>query len=143
MGTDIHCVVEEQVSPGRWVAIHIIQNYTDIWGKRVEPGALARNYRRFDALARVRGGEGLEPRGMPPDASDSTLRAFENFEGHHVSWLPLDQATRIFAETDFDLPHKVRAHLLSDETDTGRNWHFFSEEFGDGDDFRLVFWFES
>jgi hypothetical protein len=141
MGTDIHCVVEERISPGKWVAIHIIQNYTDIWGRRVEPGALARNYRRFDALARVRGGQGLEPRGLPPDVSDSTLRAFETCPGLNASWLPLDQATRIFAETAVELPKEVRAHLLSRETETGRNWYFFSEEYGDGDDFRLVFWF--
>jgi hypothetical protein len=65
------------------------------------PVTTDRNYARFAALAGVRG-EGLEPRGIPDDASETTKYLVELWgsDGHSHSWLPAEEAAEIFLATD-------------------------------------------
>lgn len=86
MGCDIHGWVEEKVG-GKWVAVCEL---TDA-GK-------ARNYRRFAALAGVRG-DGPAPNGIPEDVSD-TVRYWIDYWGndwHSHSWLPMWIALKAWA----------------------------------------------
>jgi hypothetical protein len=141
MGTDIHGVVEEQVSPGRWVAIRTLDRFIDEDGKRLEPACLVRNYRRFDALAGARG-NGPAPRGLPDDASETARHLFETVGDHSASWLPLDEASLIFAQTDFRKAIQAKLADFVAKPDGGHNVYYFSE-IGDGENYRLVFWFDS
>ena len=141
MGTDIHCVVEERVAPGHWVTVRVLASFVDETGSECRPTALARNYRRFAALAGVRG-SGPAPRGSPTDASDSARHLLGSCGGRSPSWLPLDEATAVLAATDPGLRPELQADLQRGEKDSGHNWYYFSE-IGEGDDYRLIYWFDS
>lgn len=140
MGTDIHAVVERRRPDGRWIATRTLDCIIDVDGNEHRPAALERNYARFAALAGVRG-DGPAPRGLPDDASDTARWLFKEFGDHSPSWLPLDEATRIFAMTDAGV---FRFGSLPEfGTPGGGNDYYFGVTSGEGPDFRLVFWFDS
>lgn len=99
MGTDIHGVVEHRTPDAKWIAMRTLDLVIDEDGNLHRPAALECNYKRFAALAGVRG-NGPAPRGLPGDASDTARLLFERGGYDDPSWLPLDEATGIFATTD-------------------------------------------
>lgn len=126
MGCDIHLYVEIKHN-GKWVMVNEIDG----------PGR-DRNYRRFAALAGVRG-EGPAPRGLPEDASESVRFHAEDCgeDGHSHSWLPMSEAIPIFAATE---------HLGTKDAEAAARWpayHYFRIEDDKVDDFRIVFWFDN
>jgi hypothetical protein len=144
MGADIHGVVERRVGE-KWVAVRVFgyvhqPGYKDRPYEAAFDVALSRNYRRFAALAGVRG-VGPEPRGIPSDASETTafLIADDGDDGHSHSWLPLDEAAAIFGRTE-PWPDGVpedgwpRAYPAS---------LFFGVESESIAEHRLVFWFDN
>ncbi len=143
MGCDIHGVIERKWN-GRWVGWrtldHIHTNRPKKTGDHLScfqtPAALDRNYERFAALAGVRG-DGPEARGLPDDASETSKARFEIDGDHTPSWLSLDDACRIFSETEYV--------ELDDFDKKYPEYFYFGIEESDGpkSDFRLVFWFDS
>lgn len=145
MGCDIHAVVERKVGE-KWIAVNVIQNHytagrdhdgeTDGFSS---PAALDRNYARFAAMAGVRG-SGPIPKGVPEDPSQTTAHLIKSdIDGHSHSWLPLDEAIKIMANTE-----QWRAH--EDEKCWIRQYpshFFFNVEDDQLDDHRLVFWFDN
>lgn len=124
MGCDIHGWVEKKVGE-KWIAV-----------RELEGQAEYRNYERFAALAGVRG-EGPEPRGIPPDVSETTGYHIGRWDtdGHSHSWLPLTEAATIFLQTrgtpagdDWESRYPGSAYFHIDEPD---------------DSYRLVFWFDN
>lgn len=94
MGCDIHGTIEwkpdDPVYGGRWVAVSKLTN-EGRW----------RNYKRFAALAGVRG-DGPEANGAPPDMSDSTRLELDDMAGdaHSACWFPLAVAVMLFKGTE-------------------------------------------
>jgi hypothetical protein len=118
MGCDIHGWTEKRVGD-KWVAYRPIKDRD-------------RDYRLFAALAGVRG-DGPDPRGLPPDVSDTAkLDADEwSADGHSHSWLPLPEAFELFkrfAEKEHYSP--FTAFDLDEEPD-------------ELEEYRLVFWFDN
>jgi hypothetical protein len=144
MGCDIHLVVERRHGD-KWIAINTFaSHYRAKWaltGKEISgyssPVARDRNYQRFAKLAGVRG-PGPEPRGLPADASDTSLLLSAE-DAHSHSWLPLAAAAEVWKQTETGL----------DEIDA--NWpesYFFGVDVSGGsgekiDDYRLIFWFDN
>lgn len=133
MGCDIHLVLERKTGDG-WLGIHNFPYYDTREGSDW-PLARERNYDRFAALAGVRG-EGPEPKGIPQDASPLARYESEEWgdDGHSHSWLPVDEAAKIFLATE-RLPNDWCKQYPAD---------FF---FGVNDDhpgeYRIVFWFDN
>lgn len=103
------------------------------------PKATARNYKRFAAVASVRGEGDLVPLGIPDDISESG-RLFVNqlgTDGHSHSYMPLRQAFDIFKQTE-ELP------LNKDYADFYLSDYFQIEEDGNLDinAMRIVFYFD-
>lgn len=139
MGCDIHGVIEKRTDSGKWVTIRTLDGAgRDQDGKWICPAATVRNYRRFAALAGVRG-DGPDARGLPDDASETARWKFENEGDHTPSWLPLVEAAQIYCVTDYR------------ETDSREETYrqqfpcsfYFGEDADDVSDLRLVFWFDS
>lgn len=144
MGCDIHGVVERR-SGDKWVGVRVL-GFVHRSGQADEPYgfvgdvARSRNYRRFAALAGVRG-HGPEARGVPPDISDTSKLLIDQWggDGHSHSWLPLSEAIAIFASTEYwpenvkegDWPRADPASL------------FFDVESDKVEEHRLVFWFDN
>lgn len=149
MGCDIHYVVERRVSKGGplgdyWVGVstsHHIRcrkHGKDNTGFAI-PVAKEHNYKRFAALAGVRG-EGPKPLGLPADISDLTkieVNAWDG-DGHSHSWLPISKAASVFLETEYvycGAPTEYEAKYPAA--------YFFGVESDDHKDYRLVFWFDN
>jgi len=90
MGCDIHICVEKKIG--------------DNWVMLGRPGFRSpcedRNYERFAALAGVRGA-GPAPRGLPDDISPATKFWMDKYSDHSCSWLPMEEAAKIFLETSY------------------------------------------
>lgn len=132
MGCDIHGWVEKKVGE-KWIGIAPFKNE-----------ARDRNYERFGKLANVRT-DGPEPKGLPLDISDSAGYEAEGWgvDGHSHSWLPLEEAAKIWLETQWvpDDENAKRRH---------RDWvskypysEFFNVESEDVSSYRVVFWFDN
>lgn len=139
MGCDIHLVME--VKDGdRWIARQIYEGFHRNYVKAGEndwasPACRSRNYTRFAALAGVRG-DGPEPKGIPSDASETTMYLIKQWgrDGHSHSFLPIDEAVSIFAATQFpELSGYAQKYPAS---------YFFNHEERDGEA-RIVFWFDN
>lgn len=127
MGCDIHGWVEQRVGD-RWVAV-----------RELNDNANQRNYKRFAALAGVRG-DGPEPRGLPEDISETTswhVRAW-NGDGHSHSWLPVIEALPLFQAVRYP---------GQEVTEYERRWpesyYFDIESTEDPSTYRIVFWFDN
>jgi hypothetical protein len=143
MGCDIHATLEVKTLTG-WVCVNTYHGHHMAYpcGDRdwSLPVTTARNYARFAALAGVRG-EGLEPRGVPDDASETTkyLVGLWGSDGHSHSWLPAEEAAEIFLATD---------HAQSpDEYKTKFPASYYLEvedlEVEGTAEHRLIFWFDN
>lgn len=144
MGCDIHAIVEQQADDGRWVTVNTLSHFVARRRKDGErdwafPAALERNYRRFAALADVRG-DGPDPRGVPADVSETGRFRIDELsnDGYGHGWLMIAEAAKVFAETEC---------WSGDETDPQSfprmfpACFFFGVECEDIDKHRLVFWF--
>jgi hypothetical protein len=125
MSADIHGWIERRVGD-KWIAE---SELTVIGGKK--------NWARFAALAGVRG-DGPEPRGLPSGISETVgMHALDWARvGYAHSWLPIDQAAKIFAATEKDPEFKdcrFPMHLY---------FGVFDEFVKDGPERRVVFWFD-
>lgn len=97
------------------------------------PVARDRNYRRFAALAGVRGGdEDPVPLGFPNDASETSKLLWDEDGGHSPSWMAVKEATAIFLKTDTNI---VRWNVPDPEE------YYFDLGGLDLEEFRIVFWF--
>ena len=130
MGCDIHATVEKKVGD-RWVMV----NRLDF---RSRPEAMQRNYKRFAALAGVRG-DGPDPRGLPPDISESTKLYADEWkaDGHSHSFLELNEAAKIFLDNEWP------AKGISDYAKKYPSEHYFSIHEAKPGEYRLVFWFDN
>lgn len=136
MGCDIHLVVEKQVD-GKWIAFNTMNFSYSINGKLHVPAARERNYKRFAAIAGVRG-DGPKPKGLPEDISDTTKHLVDHWgpDGHSHTWLSLQEAVNIFEATE-----KEETYWL----DTGHpaGFYFYVYEDGDPGEYRLIIWFDN
>lgn len=136
MGCDIHLVLERKYGL-KWIAVDTFKSHNGTGKEYASPAAISRNYERFAALANVRG-DGPEPRGIPSDISETTAMLLEDWEGdaHSMSWLPLEEAAKVFLATDryetTDYMQKYpQSHYFNVDEDEKRGKH------------RLVFWFDN
>lgn len=132
MGCDIHGWVEKKVR-GKWIGIEPFKESTR-----------DRNYLRFGKLANVRS-DGPEPKGLPPDVSDSAGYDAEcwNGDGHSHSWLTLEEATKIWLETQW-VPNDAEARARHERWVKKYPYsEFFDVETQDVSDYRVVFWFDN
>lgn len=138
MGADIHLVLERRLpEEAGWVAVDLFGYHRSTKGEAQFPAARSRNYQRFAALAGVRG-DGPNPRGFPEDASQSARHLFEKWgdDAHSASWLPIDEAVRVFLATEY-LPFAEGSWEATYPTS-----HYFNTE-SDPGMHRLVFWFDN
>ena len=147
MGCDIHAVVEVQVHD-RWVTVNTLSHHHGRFndGAFSTPAATERNYRRFAALAGVRG-EGPAPRGLPDDISETAQFIVDEWgaDGHSHSWLPLEEAARIFAETSRQVKEDEEADAITMHRLKRPSDFYFEvdEDHLKERDYRLVFWFDN
>ena len=126
MGCDIHMIVEKRTDNG-WFGI-----FTPTWkaGKACE-----RSYVAFARLAGVRGA-GPEPRGIPEDVSQLSQFWIDDWDtdGHHHSWIALDEAVALFKEIKTDEKFLDDYSLFGVETETLG---------GHPSDYRLIYWIDN
>jgi len=134
MGCDIHGTIEKKVG-NKWIMVD-----------RLSYGlpALNRNYERFGALAGVRATGGPKPRGIPADVSESTKLYINEWgcDGHSHSYLDLREAAVVFLKTDPEYDkHTMKDFDIKDPVS-----HYFGieeYEYINGEEYRLVFWFDN
>lgn len=139
MGCDIHLVLEQRTHD-KWVAINTFTgHHRAAWTLKTpddydwsSPIARSRNYKRFAALAGVRG-DGPAPRGLPPDASDTARLLSEQWgrDAHSHSWLLLAEAIEIWQATSGEPAREFPGS------------YFFEVEASNPEDYRLLFWFDN
>ena len=132
MGCDIHGAIEKRVG-NKWVMVERLQ-----YGVHE---ARKRSYRRFAALAGVRG-DGPTPNGLPDDMSDSAALHFEEWkeDAHSCGHAPLADAAQIFLSAD-DASTDTHPDNFARQCPVA---HYFEidEEAYPGE-YRLVFWFDN
>lgn len=149
MGCDIHMVVERRIGRtelgDKWVGIDAMRRVTVRKLAKADlgfaiPTVRDRNYVRFARLAGVRG-NGPPPRGLPEDISDLARLEVDGWgaDGHSHSWLPIDEAARLFLETEWRKgdpdPQSYEAKFPVA--------HYFGVETESVADYRLIFWFDN
>jgi hypothetical protein len=152
MSCDIHCILERRVGD-KWVAWDTFQGHTSDYRKVTDPvGGYSRpvttgqNYKRFAALAGVRG-YGPAPRGLPEDISETTRAhvAKWGIDGHSHSWLPMAEAAKIYAATEYWRKDEQVADSWGKKFPTSFFFNIDTSQGSDNkaEDFRLVFWFDN
>lgn len=123
MGCDIHIAIEKKIE-GQWVMIDFLRYTEYTHGKD-------RNYKRFAALAGVRG-DGPAPLGVPKDVSLGTKFHIDIYgtDGHSHSYISMEEACKVFVETNYE----PVSHPTS---------YFFGLEDEDIKDCRLVYFFDN
>ena len=133
MGCDIHIAVEKKID-GEWVMVH-----TPTWQR---DAACERNYRRFAALADVRG-DGPPAKGLPVDVSKGTECKFTAWreDAHSPSYNSLREFLDICERTKYDDIDRSKWDI------SGLCEHYLGlyREFinKNPDDFRVVYWFDN
>lgn len=138
MGADIHMVLEKRSAEGKWIATDTFRIHSSRDRNFAVPVAQDRNYKRFAALAGVRG-PGPTPRGLPLDASETTNFLSDEYgeDGHSHSWLPLKEAVEVFVETEY---WRETDDVYAKKYPSS---FFFGVEEETTDEYRLVFWFDN
>lgn len=140
MGCDIHGWVEwkpdDPAYGGRWVGVGQLTKYGN-----------ERNYKRFAALAGVRG-EGPEANGAPDDMSDSTrFDMMENWAGdaHSSCWFPLSVACMLWSGTEGAYPRTgTDAEMVTRYHDNPEYLYFGIENVMQSmSHYRVVCWFDN
>ena len=163
MGSDIHVVLETRYTFGSddecWIGLHAcpyIRGTAEVGNTNLYLWPMReRNYKRFAALAGVRG-PGPEPRGLPENASSLARMESDGWgdDGHSHSWLPLRDAVRVYLATEYDpaivflskdnpLVDRAYGHYfgLSHLDDAGLNDAGLGSD--SPDNYRIVFWFDN
>ncbi|MCE5387968.1 MAG: hypothetical protein K0041_05235 [Acidithiobacillus sp.] len=133
MGCDIHITVEKKIDE-EWVMIH-----TPTWQSDV---ACERNYRRFAALAGVRG-DGPPAKGLPSDVSKGTEYRFAAWgdDAHSPSYNTLREFLDVCERTKYDDVDRSKWSIYClCEHYLGSYWEITDQN---PDDFRVVYWFDS
>lgn len=127
MGCDIHICVEKKVND-KWVMVNRLHHGSP---------ATVRNYRRFAALAGVRG-NGPEPKGLPEDISDSTRLCSDEWgvDGHSHSYMDLQETAKIYLRTEYSDENNEYINKYPES-------HYFDIEESELKDYRIVFWFDN
>lgn len=122
MGCDIRALIERKVGD-KWIMVN-----------RLDGEATRRNYKRFSALAGVRG-DGPDAKGLPDDISESGRLFADDCEGdaHSHSFLGAKEAADIFLATAHDPNNYAKSLPCS---------YFFGIEDNE-DAHRIVFWFDN
>lgn len=143
MGCDIHMVLEEKDDDLGWVGIDAFRGHRDRKGNSSWPAVTDRNYRRFAALAGVRG-DGPEPRGVPEDASALTRLEIRGWggDGHSHSWLPISDAVKIFSTRFYEAEQALdpKSYEAASPADF---WFGSSGADSEPNKYRLIFWFDN
>jgi len=130
MGCDIHLTLETKVKD-KWIMVNRLTDYNKVKG---------RNYRRFAALAGVRG-DGPDALGIPEDVSESTQLAIDEWgvDGHSHSYMDVVDALPIFKETEYDREGPNERDLMLPY------YYYFdiNESNIKPDMYRIVFWFDN
>jgi hypothetical protein len=151
MGCDIHLTLEKRVGE-KWICIDTFASHHSAYAKPdaimdgySSPTTRDRNYRRFAALAGVRG-DGPTPRGVPEDASETTRYLVDQWsgDGHSHSWEYLRDATRVFLDTQWG----PEGREISESIVKYPESYFFNVDCSQGsgenaDDYRVIFWFDN
>lgn len=145
MGCDIHVFLEKQTNDG-WVHIpdlpkekrKVVDDKGHIIAQWEATTCENRNYMRFVALAGVRG-KGPVAKGLPPDISAGVNRSYEIWvpDGHNHTWYPLEEAARIFKDTEYN--------QLSGTAEMFPAYHYFGvrpEEMLEAN-YRVILWFDN
>ena len=127
MGCDIHTVIEEKVG-GKWIGVAT----SDRLQKR--PVYAQRDYEFFGAVSNVRGKGDIYPRGLPYDVSELSWYLFSQAPVDHHS------ASHMSAEEFCKIYHAVRPDSSRAEFAVYDLMGFTIE---DGEEFRVVFWFDN
>lgn len=116
--------IERKIGDNKWVMVN-----------RLDGDATKRNYKRFAALAGVRG-DGPAAKGLPDDLSESGRLYADDWEGdaHSHSFLEAKEAARIFLATEHEPSNYAKSYPCS---------HFFEIEHEEDAPHRLVFWFDN
>ena len=133
MGCDIHIAVEKKID-GEWVMIHAPTERGD--------AACERNYRRFAALADVRG-DGPSAKGLPVDVSKGTECRFAAWGvyAHSPSYNSLREFLDICERTKYDgIDRSTWSVSGLCEHYLGLSWETINQN---PDDFRVVYWFDN
>jgi hypothetical protein len=134
-------VVETQVGE-KWVCTHTMEGFFELYPQRDAYNwscsiAVGRNYRRFAALAGVRG-DGPDAKGVPADVSDTAQFFIDRWEGdgHSHSWLEITEAAKIFADTE-----SLNTKFATENPES----YFFNVDEPDLSEraYRIVFWFDN
>lgn len=159
MGCDIHIVIEQKD--------HDNDKWVGVWsGEKVQPGERPeikkRFYVFFTELAGVRGTSptSMEPRGLPDDASELVHFIYrDGIDCHTASWATPEEFCAAWSRAK--AAYKAYWLGFADDNPIGRkyaleaakNYDTFSDEnllydllglWGDeGDQFRVVFWFDN
>lgn len=127
-------ILEERVGeePERWIAVWSSDHLPDTSDDKVND-IDRRNYKRFAAIAGVRG-EGPAPKGVPPHPSELTRFWAEDADLHSPTWYPLSEAVSLYNE-----PRYVGedAGDLTTQSFCKRAWG------GAESDYRVVFFFDN
>lgn len=127
MGCDIHTVIEKKVG-GKWIGI----TSSDHALKR--PVYAQRDYEFFGAVANVRGKGDIYPQGLPYDVSELSWYLFSKAPTDHHS------ASHMSAYEFCKVYHAVRPNGRRSEFAVYDMMGFIIE---DGEEFRVVFWFDN
>lgn len=139
MGCDIHMVLEKNDEEFGWVGISNFENYDGFHEDR--PLVISRNYRRFAALAGVRG-DGPKPKGIPGDVSPLTQLGLKEwkYDAHSHSWLPLSEAVPIFKKRFYEAEKPIVTGSFEDEWPAS---YWFNVDDNEIEKYRLIFWFDN
>lgn len=137
MGCDIHLILERQTLKG-WVATDTFNYHHSNERTFSFPVARNRNYRRFSALAGVRG-DGPQPKGLPDDLSQTAQYVIDQWgdDGHSHSWLPLLEAIKIFLDTNREYSEDPLEEIKYPHD------YFFNIDEEEIDQYRLIFFFDN
>lgn len=140
MGCDIHIVLERKNAAFGWVGIDSFKGHETRSGLAL-PLARSRDYRRFAALAGVRG-DGPEPLGVPDDASPLSKMLINDWAegGHSHSWLPAKEAAELFAARRWPNESPIDPESHEAKYPWG---HYFGIEADDVENYRIIFWFDN
>lgn len=134
MGCDIHFIKEKKIN-GVWTGVY----YSDeAIGDR--PKVSQRSYPFFTELAGVRGESKTshEPRGIPDDASASTNLIYAEDGDHTPSWL----SAKEFVEA-YDRAYTNNPMWLKWYRPENLLYDILSIWGDEGEDYRIVFWFDN
>lgn len=151
MGCDIHVVLERKFGD-KWIGLREVRSFPSYVYNSGDKSwkqeyffcrANSRNYDLFGKLANVRG-EGPEPKGVPDDASELSKALIEQWDsdGHSHSYCTLQEYLEALAASE-DNPAEVFLSGKHPAVEAPHMFYFGMYEPEDGEEYRVVFWFDN